>query len=282
MMLTRAVSAPAQYATPGILRYTSEPLSTVPYAVKFAPLPETEEFERRPKYKLGVYGRTELLNRQKLIPRGVNYNPNAAKPQDSSEPLPVPEKTDEILEDSKTGDTHLTVPATEPRLRRSSSEDGTSTQPALKDTNKRVGSSWSFWRKSSKRPTLPTITSQKELPLVSPVPEAQGGDPPASLSEPDPAPIVATPSIELEAKSDIIASEKQYSSLSDPPTIIVVSSSRPPTPQQGGALEEAKFTIQEQSEDSEELATALSDNAVGSTSDAQAYSIDASHQRASN
>jgi len=265
-MLKRAISAPADYATPGILRYTSEPFSTTSYNVKFAPLPETESFGRRHQYKLGVSGRSGILRRQRATRGGINYDPNNAEIQLDSDST-VQQNGDANATEGAKAETDDDTPIPElPLLRRSVSEDGMSTQAA----SKRAGNGWGFWRKHSKRPALPTITSQKESPhsALSPTRSVEtGGEPSANGSDMDSALIEASPIIILDNATENSGTDESANS---PRSLGASPSPSPPeTPQEHVSLEEVQVTTPESLEHSEKSAATQSEDAVGSTLDSK-------------
>lgn len=168
-MLTRAKSAPAHYGPAGILRYNPEPTSPSPSNVKFAPLPETEVFGRRAKFssKLGVHGRSGILNKQRRNSNGINYNQNNAikePPESLSQEDATPSKGNDDAAHGSTSQqaseaSNLQTPNANSslHLRRSASEDGTVS------TSTKRKSSLLFWKKASKQPSLSTIPSEAVL-----------------------------------------------------------------------------------------------------------------------
>ncbi|PVG01132.1 hypothetical protein CPB86DRAFT_140239 [Serendipita vermifera] len=172
VVLSRAVSAPSYgYGAQSILRNSS----TFPSEdddspqrnsnnVTFAPLPQTEMFGRRRKFsgKLGTQGRSGILNRQRQHPNGINYNPNIV--ENTSEQAAQEEAEGSGTRDNEEGSpanstTNLQPPKSDLSLRRSASEDGTSTTT----TNAKKSSGFKFWKKVSKRPALTTVPSQSTI-----------------------------------------------------------------------------------------------------------------------
>ena len=198
-MLTRAISAPAHYGQSGILRYTPDSLPLAHSNVKFAPLPETEVFGRRAKFssKLGVHGRSIILNKQRRHRNGINYDPNnaieetpeAASHDDTTVPNDAAHGST-TQQASETAALHPPEQETALKLRRSASEDGT-----MSTSTKRGSGSLRFWKKPSKKPSLTTIPSQTVVETITkPTPKPTVAEPgPLGKSEVPPTPPAETP-----------------------------------------------------------------------------------------
>jgi hypothetical protein len=168
VVLSRAVSAPSYgYGPQSILRNSSsfpsdsdDSSQNNPQNVTFAPLPQTEMFGRRRKFsgKLGTQGRSGILNKQRQHPNGINYNPNnvenASDQGAQQEEVGTPEGGSPA-----NSTTTLQTPNPDLSLRRSASEDGTSTTT----TDSKKSSGFKFWKRVSKRPALTTVPSQSSI-----------------------------------------------------------------------------------------------------------------------
>ncbi|KAG8807877.1 hypothetical protein FRC19_006280 [Serendipita sp. 401] len=187
-MLTRAVSAPAKYSSPGILRYggcSFDNETNSPVSVSFAPLPvpDPDPGSRRHKYKMGVQGRTGILNKQRQHTNGINYRPPpgggmilsstaaaAAKQKTNNASDPHTDTSISGKGDSSSSKepSSLVMSRGDLSLRRTASEDGTANTLSLTHNG---GTGFKFWRKTfhaaSKRPGLSTVPSEDTMLVTS-------------------------------------------------------------------------------------------------------------------
>jgi hypothetical protein len=252
-MLTRAISAPAHYDSPGILRYNADPPSPMHSVVKFAPLPQTEVFGRRAKFssRLGVQGRSGFLNQQRQHPNGIDYDSNNATKETAEDPIQddsVPEPnghnptSNSTTSHQEKANLHPPRSGSFPGLRRSASEDGTMSTSSTKR------GALKFWKRSSKKPALPTIPSKADVhvldlsplqPQIAVQHVGASGVPSAPLVEitTPPAPVEPNQELQIDSSDDVtspsvesVNSPLTPSSAMAPTSTFTPHSSTVPTP----------------------------------------------------